>query len=113
MKKSLLKSTFITLLLALCSPLAMAADFSADAFAEPDAVESEMNEVQIIVHGGNTVQVKNAEGQIIEVYSITGAQVMAVKVDSSSKMYEITTLQKGCYIVKVGKVTRKIFIKDY
>lgn len=112
MKKSILKYTLVTLLLALCSP-AMAADYSADAFAEPDAVESEMNEVQIVVHGGNTVQVKNAEGQIIEVYSITGAQVMAVKVDSSSKVYEITTLQKGCYIVKVGKVTRKIFIKDF
>ena len=112
MKKSILKYTLVTLLLAL-SPIAMAADYSADAFAEPDAIEGEMNEVQIIVHGGNTVQVKNAEGQIIEVYSITGAQVMAVKVDSSSKVYEITTLQKGCYIVKVGKVTRKIFIKDY
>ena len=35
---------------------------------------------------------------------------MNVKVDSSEKSYPLN-LPKGCYIVKVGKVVRKISIR--
>lgn len=108
MKKSILKLSILSLLFLLCVPMVQAAD----AYAEPAAnIESEMSEIQISVSGGNTIHVKNAEGFVVEVYSITGAQILAQRVDSNSKDYEVSNLQKGCYIVKVGKVTRKVYIK--
>lgn len=35
---------------------------------------------------------------------------MSIKVEGADKYYELN-LPKGCYIVKVGKVVRKISIK--
>lgn len=108
MKKSLLKISVISLLLALHSPILVASEMYPEPVAE---IENEINEVQITVSNGNIVYVKNAEGALIEVYNITGAQILSQRVESNCKIYEISNLQKGCYIVKVGKVTRKIFIK--
>jgi hypothetical protein len=108
MKKSLLKITVLSLLLALHSPILVASEMYPEPVAE---IENEINEVQITVSNGNIVYVKNAEGALIEVYNITGAQILSQRVESNCKIYEISNLQKGCYIVKVGKVTRKIFIK--
>ena len=108
MKISLLKISILSLLLALSTSSMVASGMYPEPAAE---IENEMNEVQITVSNGNIVHVKNAEGALIEVYSITGAQILSQRVDSNCKSYEISNLQKGCYIVKVGKVTRKIFIK--
>lgn len=108
MKKTILKISFILLISMLCAPAA----YALEPFAEPaTSIENEVEEIQITVSGGNTIHVKNAEGLVIEIYSITGAQVLSQRVDSSSKNYEISNLQKGCYIVKVGKLTRKVYIK--
>ncbi len=108
MNKSILKISILSLLLAVNAPVMVASE----KFPEPAAdIENEINEVQITVSNGNIVYVKNAEGALIEVYSITGAQILSQRVESNCKSYEISNLQKGCYIVKVGKVTRKIFIK--
>lgn len=108
MKKSILKISFLSLLLALGTPAMMAAEMIPEPAAD---TEMEINEVQITVSNGNIVYVKNAEGALIQVYSITGAEIMAQRVESNCKSYEISNLQKGCYIIKVGKVTRKVFIK--
>lgn len=108
MKKSILKISFLSLLLALGAPAMMAAEMIPEPAAD---TEMEINEVQITVSNGNIVYVKNAEGALIQVYSITGAEIMAQRVESNCKSYEISNLQKGCYIIKVGKVTRKVFIK--
>ncbi len=108
MKISLLKISILSLLLALSTSSMVASGMYPEPAAE---IENEMNEVQITVSNGNIVYVKNAEGALIEVYSITGAQILSQRVDSNCKSYEISNLQKGCYIIKVGKVTRKIFIK--
>lgn len=108
MKKSILKISFAIILSMSFAPIAVASE----AFAEPaTGIESEIEEIQISVSGGNTIHIKNAEGALIEVYSITGAQILSQRVDSNSKNFEISNLQKGCYIVKVGKLTRKVYIK--
>jgi len=107
MKKSLLKISLITLLV-----FNINGTMAFDPFAEPATnIDIEMSDIQIKVSGGNTISIKNAEGMTIEVYSITGEQIVCHKIDSDSKVYEISNLQKGCYIVKVGKITRKVFIK--
>lgn len=56
---------------------------------------------------GKTVHVTNAEGQTLEVYNITGVRVGSYKIDSPDKQITLS-LTKGCYILRVGKITRKV-----
>lgn len=58
----------------------------------------------------NTLRVAGAAGQVMQIYNVTGVCVMTVKVDGDDKLYDLN-LQKGCYIVKVGKVVRKISLR--
>ena len=74
-----------------------------------EVVEAEVNAVTISVSQSN-VRITNAQGQVLEVYKITGVSIEKVKIDSNDKTFELN-LQKGCYILKVGKVVRKISIK--
>ena len=46
---------------------------------------------------------------MMQIYNVAGVRVMTVKIDSSDKTYNLN-LPKGCYIVKVGKIVRKISI---
>lgn len=69
---------------------------------------SQQNEVRISV-SGNNVRVQNAQGATLEIYNITGVKVADFKIDSPDKTIN-TGLTRGCYIVKVGKVARKISI---
>ena len=46
----------------------------------------------------------------LKVYNITGAPVLKVRIDSNDKRIELN-LPKGCYLVQVGKVVRKVVIK--
>jgi hypothetical protein len=58
----------------------------------------------------STIHVTGANGQVMHVYNVTGMKLMSVKIEGQDKNVEIN-LPKGCYIVKVGKVVRKIYIK--
>ena len=69
----------------------------------------ERNDVQISV-SQSVVHVTNAEGQVLEVISLTGRHVMSVRIESPAQKIELTNISKGCYIIKVGKVVRKIVI---
>ena len=69
----------------------------------------EKNEVQINV-SKSSVHVMNAEGQVMEVISLTGRHVMSVRIESPAQRIELTNIPKGCYIIKVGKVVRKIVV---
>ncbi|MBR6181257.1 MAG: T9SS type A sorting domain-containing protein [Prevotella sp.] len=58
----------------------------------------------------STLHIAGANGQVLQVYNVAGVRVMSVKVEGQDKKIELN-LPKGCYIVKVGKVVRKISIK--
>ena len=58
----------------------------------------------------SAIHVTGANGQVLHVYNVTGMKLMSVKIEGQDKKVEIN-LPKGCYIVKVGKVVRKIYIK--
>jgi hypothetical protein len=90
--------------------VASAAEFS-NAPEPTPTVENEMEQIQISVTNGSTVHIKNAEGELLEVYSITGEKVYTQRIDSPSKSYEFSNLPKGFYLVKAGKVTRKVYLK--
>lgn len=57
-----------------------------------------------------TVTVSGAQGETLEVVSLTGRPVASYKIESPSQRVELN-LAKGCYILKVGKVVRKISIR--
>lgn len=63
-----------------------------------------------VTNNESVLHVTNANGNILRVYDLTGLSIAQVKIDSSDKHVELN-LQKGCYILKVGKVVRKISIK--
>lgn len=74
-----------------------------------EIVDAEFSQVSIIIEG-SSLRVTGATGLNLYVYNITGVRVLSVKVDGADKSYNLN-LQKGCYIVKVGNVVRKISIK--
>ena len=73
---------------------------------ELGVVEQIDSQVGISV-SGQTAYVTGAQGETLEVVSLTGRLVMSVKIDSPNQRVELN-IPKGCYILKVGKVVRKI-----
>lgn len=71
--------------------------------------ENDSQEVSMIVNG-SSVRVSGASGQTLYVYNITGLRVQKIDIDSPDKYLNLD-LPKGCYILKVGKVVRKISIR--
>ena len=59
---------------------------------------------------GNTVSVQGANGMTLEVVSLTGRAVAQYKIESPAQRIELN-VAKGCYILKVGKVVRKITVR--
>lgn len=79
--------------------------------SEMDFIVMEQTESQISVSvNGQIVYVNGAQGEILEVVSLTGRQIMSVKIENSAQRVELN-VPKGCYILKVGKVVRKIQLR--
>lgn len=72
-------------------------------------IEQVEDEVSINVDG-QTVTISGAQGQTLEVVSLTGRRVMTVKIDSPAQKFELN-IPKGCYILKIGKVVRKVSVR--
>lgn len=108
MVKSLLHISKVLLLMACLSsvPAMMMAETEE---MQDSQIEMEQNQVTISV-SGSSIRVKNADGQTLEIYSLTGEKVYTQVIDSASKSFELSQLQRGYYIVKVGKFTRKVYL---
>ncbi len=72
-------------------------------------IETEQQAVTINV-SESTLHIKNATSMILEVYNLAGVKVITQKIDSAEKAVELSSLPKGCYIIKVGKTVRKIYL---
>lgn len=72
-------------------------------------IEASINAVNI-TFSQSSVHITGAQGQTLEIYKITGVHIDKVRIDSNDKTFELN-LPKGCYILKVGKVVRKVSIK--
>ena len=59
---------------------------------------------------GNTVNVQGASGLTLEVVSLTGRAVASYRIEGPAQRIELN-LPKGCYILKVGKVARKVTVR--
>ncbi len=67
--------------------------------------------LRVTIDGNGTARlhVTNATNQTLLVYDISGAPIKKIKVDGADRTYELS-LHKGCYIVKVGNVVRKVSV---
>lgn len=73
-------------------------------------IEQEVNAVSITITG-TTVNIKNAEKQVLEIYNMAGVKVATFHIESNEISVNLSHLQKGCYILKVGKVARKVYLR--
>lgn len=76
---------------------------------EKKGVETELTATSITVKG-STLSVHNANGSLLEIFSLTGVKVASIRIDSDEENINLT-LKKGCYILKINKVVRKISIR--
>ncbi len=74
-----------------------------------EGIENEVTEITIAV-SGSQLHITNAAGQTLEIYNLTGVRVATLRIDSDDKTFNVN-LPKGCYMVKVGKVVRKVSFK--
>lgn len=88
--------------------LAFAPTFAMES-ADNDNIENNMSAVTFVV-SGNTVRVSGTNGEDIEVFNLTGVKITTIKTDTTGKTFTVN-LQKGCYLLKIGKVVRKISIR--
>lgn len=98
---------YVTLLLL----LALFLPASAQASASSDFPVSEQMDAAspVISVRGSRFAVLHAEGLVLEIYNLAGLKVGSYKIESGE--YTVTTsLPKGCYILKLGKLVRKISI---
>ena len=98
-------------ILAFIFAVAMGAAVPVTAVAETsiEIIDNEVQTVNVAVTE-SAIHVTGANGQVMHIYNVTGMKLMSVKIEGQDKKVEIN-LPKGCYIVKVGKVVRKIYIK--
>lgn len=73
-------------------------------------IEEFVEEDITITISGQTVTVTGGQGQTLEVVSLTGRCIMSVKVESPAQKIELN-VPKGCYILKIGKVVRKVSVR--
>lgn len=74
-----------------------------------EIIDVESQSVSISVNS-SSIRVVGANGQMLYIYNVAGVKIMSIKVDGSDRYYDLN-LPKGCYIVKVVKVVRKISVK--
>ena len=72
--------------------------------------ETEQMPITISVNE-STVHIKNADKKIVQIFNLTGVEVKRIAVDSPSKTIDLSNLPKGCYIIKIGNVARKVYLR--
>ena len=63
-----------------------------------------------VVYSEGTLTVSGAEGLVLQIVTVTGNVVMHKRIDSPEQKIELN-IPKGCYIVKVGKVVRRVYVR--
>ena len=63
-----------------------------------------------ISYANGILSVTGAEGEVLEVVSLTGKRVMEERISSPAQQIELN-IPKGCYIVNVGDVVRKVSVR--
>ena len=59
---------------------------------------------------GNVIVVNGAQGKVLQVISLTGRLLTTVPIESPSQRVNLN-LSKGCYVLKIDKVVRKVSLQ--
>ena len=78
--------------------------------AEMQQTEQTLDDDITISVNGQWVTVNGAQGLTLEVVSLTGRQIKTIKIESPAQRIELN-IPKGCYILKIGKVVRKVAVR--
>lgn len=105
MIRRLLLTTFTIALLGMVSVSAGAAMLYV-----PEEMSAQQDQEIVIQYSEGILYVTGAENQQMDVVALTGKKVMSVKIESPAQKIELN-IPKGCYIVKIGDVVRKISVK--
>lgn len=113
--KKLLYTTFVFALLTVCST-SLNAEVATDVFVSVWAEESdddsgEKTTIEVLINGSTTARLENVplEGTL-DVYSILGVKVTSLKLKNHLSNYMID-LPNGIYILKAGKVSKKVVVR--
>lgn len=96
------------MLLILLSAVLLGAPVSAYAFTGHEGIEQSSSTISIEIKN-KEIRVSGANGKKIEIYNLTGVSISTILIESNDATCPLN-LPKGCYILKVGKVVRKISI---
>ena len=99
--------TLLTILFA--AALMLGNPLTSRANAALETIDNDFQNVVISVTE-STIHVSGGAGQMLAIYDLAGVRVVYFKIDSAEKHFDLG-LPKGCYIVKVGKVVRKIAVR--
>ena len=73
-----------------------------------EPIEAEMETVTLTILD-NKAHITNADGKTLEIYNLTGVRVARIRIEGNDKQITLN-LTRGCYIMKVDKVVRKVTI---
>ena len=73
-----------------------------------EPIEAELEAVTLTIQD-NRAHITNADGKTLEIYNLTGIRVARIRIDGNDKQITLN-LTRGCYIMKVDKVVRKVTI---
>jgi hypothetical protein len=73
-----------------------------------EPIEAEMETVTLTIQD-NKAHITNAYGNTLEIYNLTGVRVARIRIEGNDRQIALN-LTRGCYIMKVGKVVRKVTI---
>lgn len=77
---------------------------------DPANMEQIDSNITITVES-NVVTVSGAQGEELQVVSLTGRSVAKYKIEAPVQRVDLNNLSKGCYIIKIGKIARKVSIR--
>lgn len=59
---------------------------------------------------GKSLYISGANGMNLQIFDLAGVCVKNTKIEGAEVKFDLA-LSKGCYMVKVGNVVRKVFIR--
>jgi len=74
-----------------------------------EIIDNDFQDITISIQG-NTLHITGANGETLKIYNVAGVMVQTIKIEGADKHYDLN-LPKGCYILKVGKVVRKVSVR--
>lgn len=101
MRNKYLSILFLSLTLGFVTPKASA----------ENRIEIIENDQQLNIYvTGNVLHIIGGNGQVMELYNVAGMKIKTVTIEGNDRHFSMN-LTRGCYIVKVGNVVRKISVK--